>query len=285
MLDLTNPSVIRALLSRHGIRPKKALGQNFLTNPSVCPRMAREGGARPGVCALEIGPGVGVLTAELAKVCDQVVAVELDKGLIPVLSETLRGFDNVTILQGDILEMNPAALLWEQFGGHPSVVCANLPYYITTPILMHILEGDCRSAGLESITVMVQKETGQRICAPLPSRQAGAITAAIAWRTIPEILFEVSRGSFLPPPEVESSVIRLTLRDQPPALVREEELLFQAVRSAFAQRRKTILNGLSAGLGLPKEEMARRLEAAGVSPSSRAEQLSLEEFARIADQL
>lgn len=281
MLELTNPAVARSLLTRHGLRPQKGLGQNFIVNPTVCPRMAEAAGAGPGVGILEIGPGIGTLTAQLAARCERVVAVELDRGLLAVLEETMEPFSNVEVVSGDILKLDLSSLM-ERFGNLPVAVCANLPYYVTTPILMRLLE-----SGLPfvSITVMVQKEMAQRICAPLPSRQAGAVTAAIAWRSEPELLFTVSRGSFLPPPKVDSAVVRLGLRSAPPFPVREEAALFRVIRGAFSQRRKTLLNCLSSALGLPKPELAALLEAAQVDPGARAEQLDLAAFARIADQV
>jgi len=281
MADLSNPAVVRALLARHRLHLKKGLGQNFLINPGVCPRMAEAAGAGPGVGALEIGPGIGVLTTELAQRCDKVVAVELDQSLAPALEETLKDYSNVEIVWGDFLKLNLEELL-SKFGDMPVIVCANLPYYITTPILMRLLES---RLPLESVTVLLQKETAQRICAELPSRQAGAITAAIAWYTKPELLFVVSKGSFLPPPKVDSAVVRLTLRKEPPVPVKDEAMLFRVMRGAFAQRRKTMLNGLSAALNLPKEQMAALLEQAQVDPGARAEQLDLAAFARISDQL
>ena len=193
MAELYNPGAVRALLERYGLRPQKALGQNFIVNPSICPRIAVEGGSRPEVGALEIGPGVGVLTSELAKRCAKVVAIELDKGLLPLLGETLGDFSNVEIVHGDALKLDLPALVREKFGDMPMIVCANLPYYITTPVLMHLLESDIE---LQSITVMVQKETARRLCAPLPSREAGAITMSIAYRAACRVLFDVSRGVF-----------------------------------------------------------------------------------------
>lgn len=281
MADLSNPAVVRALLARHQLRLKKGLGQNFLVNPGVCPRMAQAAGAGPEVGALEIGPGIGVLTTQLAERCQKVVAVELDQSLAPALEETLQDFSNVEIVWGDFLKLDLEALLGK-FGDLPVIVCANLPYYITTPILMRLLESHLP---LQSITVLLQKETAQRICATLPSRQAGAITAAIAWYSQPELLFTVSKGSFLPAPKVDSAVVRLTLRREPPVLVEDEVMLFRVIRGAFAQRRKTLLNGLSAALELSKEELTPLLVQAEVDPGARAEQLDLEAFARIANRL
>lgn len=280
MYDLCNPAVVKDLMRRHGVRFSKGLGQNFLINPTVCPKLAELGGARPGVGALEIGPGAGVLTVELAARCDRVVAVELDGRLLPVLEETTAGFSNVRILHADILGVDLPALLAEQFGGMPVVVCANLPYYVTSPILMALLEARLPA---ESYTLMVQKEMARRIAAPLPSRQAGALTAAVAYYTEPRILFGVAAGSFLPRPKVDSAVIRLEAREYPPVAVRDEGLLFRVIRGAFAQRRKTLLNALSAAFGADKAKVRELLEAAGVDPGARAEQLSMEQFGAAAD--
>lgn len=280
MQDLTNPAKIRALMTKHGVQFSKKLGQNFIVNPGICPRIAQEGGAGPGVGALEIGPGIGVLTAELAQRCDKVVAVELDARLLPVLGETLSAFSNVEVVHADVLELDLAALIAERFAGLDVVVCANLPYYVTSPIVMKLLED---RLPLRAITVMVQKEAARRLCAPLPSRQAGALTAAVQYYAEPNVLFDVSPGSFMPAPDVTSSVIRLDLRPAPAVQVQEEALLFRVIRAAFAQRRKTLLNALSAGLGMDKSTAAAYLEAAGVAPGARAEQLRLEDFAAVAN--
>lgn len=279
MEKLTDIRAIRELLARHGFRFSKSLGQNFIVNPAVCPRMAEEGGAGPQVGALEIGAGIGVLTVELAKRCKKVVCVELDRRLEPVLGETLAGFDNITMVYGDVLKLDLNGLIRQEFEGMEVVICANLPYYITSPVVMGILE---QQLPVRSVTVMVQREAAQRITSPMPSRQAGAITAAVAYYSKPRQLFSVSRGSFLPAPNVDSAVIRLDLLRTPPVPVEDEASFFQVVRGAFAQRRKTLLNTLSSSLGVEKEDMRQILEAAEVDPGSRAEQLSLEEFARVA---
>lgn len=280
MQNLASPAVIRQLMQRHGMRFSKQLGQNFIINPAICPKIAELGGAGPQVGALEIGPGIGVLTAELAQRCNKVVAIELDNRLLPILAETLGEFKNVTVLHGDALQVDLHALLREQFAGMEVIVCANLPYYITSPVLMRLLE---ERLPLRTITVMVQKEAARRICAPLPSRQAGAITVAVAWYTTARVLFDVAPGSFLPAPEVHSSVIRLDLRDAPPAPVADQALFFRVVKAAFSQRRKTLLNCLSAGLSADKRQIQAVLERAGVPPSARAEQLTLEQFAAVAN--
>lgn len=282
MGPLTNRAVIRQVMEKHSFTFSKALGQNFIVNPSVCPRIAEEGGAAPGVGVIEIGAGIGVLTAELARRADKVVCIEIDSRLLPILAETLGEFQNVTIRNEDVMKADLPAIIAKDFPGMEVVVCANLPYYITSPILMSLLE---QQLPIRSITVMVQREAARRICAPPGSRESGAISAAVRYYSEPRILFPVSRGSFLPAPEVDSSVIRLDVLSAPAVQVKSQETFFAVVRGAFSQRRKTILNTLSAALGLTKEELRPLLEAAGVSPGVRAEELTLPQFAAISDQL
>jgi 16S rRNA (adenine1518-N6/adenine1519-N6)-dimethyltransferase len=280
MFDLSNPAVIRGIISRHGLRPSKSIGQNFITDPQICPKIAELGGAGHGVAAIEIGPGLGVLTKELAARCDKVVAIELDRRLLPVLNETLAGFDNIDMICGDVLKTDLTALIREKFAHLRVIVCANLPYYITSPVIMHLLES---RLPVEAITVMVQKEAAARIAAPIPSREMGAVTVAVRWYSEPELLFEVPPESFMPTPGVMSAVIRLNVRKSPPVNVKDEALFFKAVKAAFSQRRKTLLNCLSAGLALDKTKTADILTRAGVPAGARAEQLRLEDFASIAD--
>ena len=283
MKDLSDIREVKRILSRHGFHFSKALGQNFLIDPTVCPRMAEACGAGPGVGVLEIGPGFGVLTQQLALRAEKVVAVELDKRLPAVLAETLADFDTVKIVPGDVLEMDVASLLAQEFAGLRVTVCANLPYYITSPILMKLLE---ERLAVESITVMVQKEAAERICAQPGSRQCGAVSVAVQYYAQPEILFDVPRESFLPAPQVDSAVIRLAIREKPPvSLAAPERDFFRLVRAAFGQRRKTVSNALCAGLSREKPAVAAALEQAGIPPSARAEQLSMEQFGRLCDAL
>lgn len=276
MPELSNINVVREILSRHGFHFSKALGQNFIVNPEVCPRIAYESGVDKDMCALEIGPGIGVLTKELAKRAKRVLAVEIDEALPPVLAETLAEFDNVTVLGADILKIDVLKTAREHFGDTPFVVCANLPYYITSPILMKLLEEGC---GAESITVMVQKEAAQRIAAKPGTRDCGALTAAIHYYSEPEKLFDVGKNSFVPAPKVDSSVIRLKIRKEPPVSVPDEKYFFKVIRASFGQRRKTLANSVSGGLGLTKDEILCALERCDLSPTARAEELSLEDFA------
>lgn len=276
MPELSNINVVREILSRHGFHFSKALGQNFIVNPEVCPRIAYESGVDKDMCALEIGPGIGVLTKELAKRAKRVLAVEIDEALPPVLAETLAEFDNVTVLGADVLKIDVLKTAREHFGDTPFVVCANLPYYITSPILMKLLEEGC---GAESITVMVQKEAAQRIAAKPGTRDCGALTAAIHYYSEPEKLFDVGKNSFVPAPKVDSSVIRLKIRKEPPVSVPDEKYFFKVIRASFGQRRKTLANSVSGGLGFTKDEILCALERCGLSPTARAEELSLEDFA------
>ncbi len=283
-MKLTDISVIRDVLTRHGFSFSKALGQNFLINPSVCPRMAEA--CHPGLAdgsfaVLEIGPGLGVLTRELARVAKRVISVELDERLFPVLEETLADCDNVTVVAGDILKLDVAKLLDTHAHGLPVVVCANLPYYITSPILMGLLES---RLPFSCITVLVQKEAAERLCAQPGTRACGAVTLAVNYYAEAEILFSVSRGSFMPAPKVDSSVIRLTLRGAPPCTVTNEGLLFRLIRAAFGQRRKTLPNSLSAA-GFDKSTLLTALQTAGLSPTARAEELTLEQFVTLAETL
>ena len=281
MKQLSDIGTIKELLSRHGFSFSKALGQNFLVNPSVCPRMAACSGAGQGVGVLEIGPGIGVLTQELCQLADKVVAVELDKRLLPVLDETLADFDNIKIVNDDVLALDLNHLIAEEFDGLEVVVCANLPYYITSPVIMKLLED---RLPVTAVTVMVQKEAAQRICAPVGSRESGAVTVSVNYYAKPELLFYVSAGSFMPAPKVDSAVIRLDILQEPPVDC-DREAFFRAVKAAFSQRRKVIANSLSAGLGISKADVTALLSQAGIAPNARAEQLSLREFAAIAHQL
>lgn len=282
MENLSNISVIRDVLSRHGFSFSKGLGQNFLINPTVCPRMAEMGNAQPGWGMIEIGAGVGVLTAELASRADKVVCIEIDSRLLPILDETLAEFDNIKIVNQDVLKVDLHQLITEEFPNMPVAVCANLPYYITSPIIMNLLES---RLPISSLTVMVQKEAAQRICALPGSREVGAVSIAVRYYCEPQVLFQVSRGSFMPAPDVDSTVIRLDIRKEPAVQVEKEENFFRVVKAAFSQRRKTLANTLSSGLGISKAQATELLNRAGVASNLRAEQLSMQQFADIANAL
>lgn len=281
MKKLSDIGTIKEILGRHGFTFSKSLGQNFLINPSVCPRMAELSGAAQGVGVIEIGPGIGVLTNELCALADKVVAVELDERLLPVLEETLAEYDNIKVINADVLELDLQKLIEEEFAGMEVVVCANLPYYITSPVIMKLLED---KLPISAVTVMVQKEAARRICAPVGSRECGAVTVSVNYYAKPELLFDVSAGSFMPAPKVDSAVMRLDILDEPPVKT-DEKKFFAVVKAAFSQRRKVISNSLSSGLGIGKAEVLTILEAAGVPANARAETLSLQAFADIANNI
>ena len=279
MERLTDIATVKALLEAHGFHFSKALGQNFLINPSVCPRMAQESGATKEHGILEVGPGIGTLTRELCRVAGKVVSIELDERLPALLDKTMADFDNFTLVQGDALGLDLGKLIDEHFSGMPVCVCANLPYYITSPLVMHFLES---RLPLETITVMVQKEAAQRLCAKQGSRESGAVTLAVQYYAEAEMLFTVSRGSFLPAPNVDSCVMRLTLHKEPPCAVNDERKMFALIRAAFNQRRKTILNSLM-GAGVTKAQIAAACDACGIAQTARAEQLTLQDFAALSN--
>ena len=282
MDNLTNILTIKDLLHRHGFSFSKSLGQNFLINPSVCPRMADLCGAKKGVGVIEIGPGFGVLTHELCKLADKVVSIELDKRLMPVLKETLCEHENFKVINEDVLKVDMHKLIKDEFDNMEVVVCANLPYYITSPVIMKLLED---KLPINAITVMVQKEAAQRLCAKVGTRDSSAITVAVNYYSEPNLLFHVSRGSFMPAPNVDSAVIRLDISDKPRVQSKSEKMFFKVVKAAFAQRRKTVVNSISSTMGIQKSEIAQVLVDNSISETVRAEQLTLSDFAKIADSL
>ena len=282
MLELTDIGTIKALLARHGFHFSKALGQNFIVNPSVCPRMADESGIDSESGVIEIGAGIGVLTAELAKRAKKVVCIELDSKLLPILDETLADFDNIEIINADVLKTDLAALIDEKFSGMPVYVCAILPYYITSPGIMTLLES---RLPLKAVTVMVQREAAQRLCAPVGSRLSGAVTVAVDYYAEARKLFDVSAGSFMPAPKVDSSVIRLDIREKPGIEVSDEKLFFSMVHAAFSQRRKTASNSISSGTGIPKAVVAEAIERCGFPPAVRAESMTAEQLAALCEAL
>lgn len=285
MAALTDLSYIKALLSRHGFTFSKALGQNFLINPSVCPKMAELSGLNENAGALEIGPGIGVLTEQLAKRSKHVVAVELDKRLLPLLAETLLPYDNISIINDDILKADLPKIIEDEFysrGITDIYVCANLPYYITSPVIMHLLESELP---FKSLTFMVQKEAADRLCAKVGSRDSGAVTVAVAVRAKAEKLFTVQAGSFFPAPKVDSAVIRLTPYEVPPVKIDNMKFFTRFVRAAFEQRRKTLANSVASALNSDKASISQALKDLGLNESVRAEALSLEELAAVANTL
>lgn len=282
MYNLTDIGTIKDILGRHGFHFSKALGQNFIVNPSVCPRMAEESGIDENCGVIEIGAGIGVLTAELAKRAKKVVVIEIDTKLLPILDETLKDFDNIEIINQDVLKTDLAALIREKFDGMPVYVCANLPYYITSPVIMALLES---RLPIEAVTVMVQKEAAQRICAPVGSRLSGAVTVAVDYYAHAQKLFDVSSGSFMPAPKVDSCVIRMDIRKTPEIKITDEELFFRMVHAAFGQRRKTAANSISAGSGIPKDVVIKAIDECGFEPSVRAEGLTMQELAMLSEKI
>jgi len=282
MYNLTDIESVMPLMKKNGFNFSKNLGQNFIIDPGVCPEMAERSGIDSESAVLEIGPGIGVLTAELAKRAKKVLCIELDKRLLPVLAETLKDFDNVEIVNADVMKLNLGKLIEEKFGDTDVYVCANLPYYITSPVIMKLLES---RLPVKAVTVMVQKEAADRICAPVGSRDSGAITVAVNYYAQTEKLFDVPSESFMPSPKVDSSVIRMNIREKPPVEIKDEEFFFSVVKAAFGQRRKTALNSLSSGLGISKQTVEQALVNCGFDTNVRAETMTMDKLAEICNYL
>ena len=282
MPNLSVISVIKDIMTRHGFTFSKALGQNFLVNPSVCPKMAENCGIDENTGVIEVGPGIGVLTKELALRAKKVVSIELDERLPAVLSETLAEYDEVEIVSGDVLKTDLHKLIEEKFKGMKVVICANLPYYITSPVIMYLLES---KLPIEAVTVMIQKEVADRLCAEAGSRNAGAITVSVNYFAKAKKLFDVSRGSFMPAPNVDSAVIRLDIKKEPDIFVSDEKKFFKMVKAAFGMRRKTALNAISAGMGINKNDVAEALSKSGLDINIRAEKMTMGELAALCENL
>lgn len=283
-MNLCDIRDIKALLGRHGFHFSKSMGQNFLIEEWVPRDIAEASGADETHAVLEIGPGIGPLTQQLCRRAAKVTAVELDKALYPVLAETMAGEHNFTLVPGDIMKLDIPALVDEHFAGLTPLVCANLPYNITTPVLTALVE----AKRFEAITVMIQKEVALRIAAKPGTGDYGAFSLFMQYYTEPEVLFDVPPECFLPAPKVTSAVLRCRVRKSPAVSpVCGEEFFFRTVRAAFAQRRKTLLNSLSSVFGsqLSKEVLAAVIERCGFEPTVRGERLGLEEFSRLADEL
>lgn len=283
MYNLTDLKTVRALMSRFHVNFSKSLGQNFLINAAVPERIAAESGIGPGWGVIEIGPGIGCLTGQLALHADKVVAIEVDRGLIPVLAETMAEFPRVKIIHADVLKTDIARMIKEEFAGLRVAVCANLPYYLSTPIIMELL----RYEQIERITLMLQKELGQRICSAEGSKKYGALSVAVQYATEAEILFAVGAGNFVPRPKVDSVVISLVRRETPLYTPRDEAFFFKMVRAAFSQRRKTLVNAIYNAkiVTCEKADIERQLEQLGLRPDIRAEKLSIADFVRLSDEL
>ena len=279
-MDLCNIQEIKSLLARHGFRFSKSMGQNFLIESRVPRDIAAASGAGPGVGVVEVGPGIGPLTVELARRAERVAAVELDRSLLPILSETLAPYPNVEVVPGDVMKLDLAALCREKLPGLTPMVCANLPYNITTPVITAFLEAGCFS----SITVMIQREVARRICAQPGGADYGAFSVFCQYHAQPEFLFEVPPECFLPAPKVTSAVVRLVPRTAPPQTLVDEDAFFRVVRAAFAQRRKTLLNSLTAAYG-DRERVRAALTACSLQENVRGERLGIPEFASLAASL
>ena len=280
MIDVCNMQQIKELLSKYGFHFSKSKGQNFLNQRWVPERIVSESGIDETCGVVEIGPGFGPLTQELCKKAGRVVALELDTTLKPVLQETVGEFDNLEIIFTDAMKADIPALVSEKFEGLRPAACANLPYYITSPVLSKLLESKCFS----SVTVMVQKEVAQRICSKAGSADYSSFTVMCNYYAVPELLFDVPAHCFIPQPKVTSAVVRLKIRTEPVAPIKDEAMFFRTVRAAFAQRRKTLLNCLSAGFGeFNKTELTEIMESCGLAPSVRGETLTIEQFAALSN--
>ena len=281
-MNLSDINSIKNLLYSNGFSFKKSLGQNFLINPDVCPAMAFAA-CDENTGVLEIGPGIGVLTEQLSKVAKKVVTIELDERLKKILPITLKDCSNVEVIYGDAMKLDLRKIIEEKFSDCDKVsVCANLPYYITSPIVMMLLES---KLPIDNITVMVQLEAAQRLCAEVGTRDAGAVTAAVTYYAEKEILFEVDRDCFLPSPNVDSAVIQLKIRPEPAVKVENEEKFFRLVKACFAQRRKTLTNTVSNTLGIEKSTLKNALSEIGLEENVRGEQLTMEQLALLSDKL
>ncbi len=278
MMDLTSPKVIRSIQDKFGFTFKKGLGQNFLTSSDILEDITDAADIDGGV--IEIGPGFGVLTRALAGKAEKVISIELDERLLPVLQYTLSDFDNIKIVNADVLKLDLNSLIKEEFGSRKVSIAANLPYYITTPIITRLLE---EKLPVKNIVVMVQKEVAERMAAEPSTKDYGAITVLCKYFTKPQIVASVPSSLFVPPPKVDSAVLKLEVLDKPAVDVKDEKLFFRVVKAAFSQRRKTLLNCLCANFPINKADMSELLLRVGMDPKRRGETLFLEEFAAVSD--
>lgn len=281
MRNLAKPEVIKDILRENGFNFSKSLGQNFLINENVLSDIV-ESSSIENANVLEVGPGFGTLTQRLCEKAEKVVCVEIDSAAIPILTKNLEECTNLKIIHGDIMKTDISALVKEEFGSGKVKVCANLPYYITSPVIMSLLDPNLP---IEDITVMIQKEVAERINSKPGTKDYGVLTLTVGYYATSEIVTIVPPSSFMPPPKVSSAVIKLTMRDKPPVKVNDAEVYFKVIKAAFALRRKTLLNALSsADLGKSKEEITNILEKTGIDPKRRGETLTDEEFALIANE-
>ena len=282
MNDLTDIREIKALLERHGFRFSKSMGQNFLVRPWVPEKVSESAGIDGQTGVLEIGPGIGCLTKKLSDKAGKVVAIELDRSLAPVLEETLESCSNVEIIYADVLKQDLRGIVTDRFDGLRPVVCANLPYNITSPVISAMLKADC----FDTMTLMVQKEVAKRICAMAGEADYSAFSIFVRWYTEPSMLFDVPPDCFLPQPKVTSSVIRLDSLKEPICRVTDENLMFMLVRAAFGQRRKTLVNALSPAVrDLSRQELADSIAASGLDINVRGETLSIEDYCLLSDEI
>lgn len=280
-MNLTDAFTIKEIMSKFGKKFSKSLGQNFLTDPSVIDASVSASDPKSGDVAFEIGPGIGVLTAALGESFERVVTVEIDKMLIPVLNFTLSGYNNITVVNDDFMKIDLAAFAEKYFEKKRAKVVANLPYYITTPVLVRLLEN---KEHFSSVTVLVQKEVALRMAADPGTKDYGMLTLLINYHATAEIVKIVPPESFMPPPKVSSAVIHLTIREKPPVNPKDVEFMFKIIKASFAQRRKTLVNGLiNGGLGITKDVAQNALESRGLNPLVRGEVLSLRQFSDLSD--
>ena len=279
---LSNPKKTIEVIQKHGFDFQKKFGQNFLIDAHVLEKIVSAAGITKDDCVLEIGPGIGTMTQYLAESAGQVIAVEIDTNLLPILADTLKDYSNVKVINQDILKVDINELVKEYNNGRPIKVVANLPYYITTPIIMGLFESN---VPIDNITVMVQKEVADRMQVGPGSKDYGALSLAVQYYASPYIVANVPPNCFIPRPNVGSAVIRLTRYQEPPVQVKDPKLMFKLIRASFNQRRKTLQNGLnnSPEISFSKEEITKAIESLGVSPSVRGEALSLEQFAQLAN--
>lgn len=279
---LYSPAVVKEIIEKYGFRFSKSLGQNFLIDGNIIDRIIEGANIRKDDGIIEVGPGIGTLTQKLCESAEKVVAIELDSNLLPILEETLGSYNNVDIVHGDVLKVNLNQLIEEKLEGKKVKVVANLPYYITTPIIMRLLE---EKLNIDKIVVMVQKEVALRMKATPGNKDYGALSIAVQYYSKPEIIVDVPKNVFMPRPNVDSAVIMLDLYDEPIIEVKDEKLFFNVVKAAFGKRRKTLLNALTGGIDLKKEEIEKVLERSQIDSVRRGETLSIIEFARIADEI
>lgn len=280
-MELTSPKIIKQIAADYGFVFKKGLGQNFLTSGKILEEIAEAAEIDDGG-VIEIGPGFGVLTNELCKTAKKVVALEIDERLIPILADTMAEYDNLKVINKDCLKIDMRALIEEEFGGETISIAANLPYYITTPIITSLIEA---KLPIKNMVVMVQKEVAERIQAKPSTKDYGALSILCQYYTDPEIVTIVPAGLFVPPPKVDSAVLKMRFLDEPRVKVNDESVFFRTVKAAFSQRRKTLLNCIASNFPLGKEKLSEIMESVGIDPRRRGETLSLEEFASLSDAL